>query len=300
MLLLVSLIVFSLIHLTPGDPALTMLGEEATPQSVAALRVKLGLDQPIPVQYARWLGSVLHGDLGRSIRSNQPVSAAILERLPVTLELALLALLVSLAIAMPVGIIAALRRNSFLDTISTVVALLGVSMPSFFLAILLVLLFGVVLRWLPPFGYQPISKGLAGNLLKMAMPACTLGTALAAIVMRQIRSSMLEVLDQDYIRTARAKGARERQVVRLHALKNALIPVVTVVGLQIGGLLGGAILIETIFAMPGVGRLLVDAIFQRDFPVVQGVVLFISVAYLTSNFAVDLIYAYLDPRIHYA
>ena len=298
-LLLVSLIVFSLVHLTPGDPALTMLGEEATPQAVAALRAKLGLDQPIPVQYVKWLAAVLQGDLGRSIRSNQPVTEAIAERLPVTVELAILAIIISLSIAIPAGIIAAMRRNSALDASATVVALLGVSLPNFFLAILLVYLFAVQLRWLPPFGFQPLKAGLWANLKGMILPAITLGTALAAIVTRMMRSSLLEVLDQDYIRTARAKGLTEGRMVRFHALKNALMPVVTVVGLQIGGLLGGAIITEQIFVLPGLGRLLVDAIFQRDFPLIQGVVLFVSFAFLFSNLAVDLAYAYLDPRIRY-
>lgn len=299
-LLLVSVLVFSLIHLIPGDPAVSILGEEATPQAVAALRAKLGLDQPIPVQYAKWLGSVLRGDLGRSIRSNQPVGEAIAERLPVTVELAILSIVISLSIAIPAGIVAAMRRNSVLDAGSTFVALLGVSLPNFFLAILLILVFGVQLQVLPPFGYQPITQGLGGNLQRMILPAITLGTALAAIVTRMMRSSLLEVLDQDYIRTARAKGLREGRIVQAHALKNALMPVVTIVGLQIGGLLGGAIITESIFVLPGIGRLLVDAIFQRDFPLVQGVVLFVSLAFLFSNFAVDMVYAYLDPRIRYS
>ncbi len=299
-LLLVSVLVFSLIHLIPGDPAVSILGEEATPQAVAALRAKLGLDQPIPVQYAKWLGSVLRGDLGRSIRSNQPVSEAIAERLPVTVELAILSIAISLSIAIPAGIVAAMRRNSVLDAGSTFLALLGVSLPNFFLAILLILVFGVQLQVLPPFGYQPITQGLGGNLQRMILPAITLGTALAAIVTRMMRSSLLEVLDQDYIRTARAKGLREGRMIQAHALKNALMPVVTIVGLQIGGLLGGAIITESIFVLPGIGRLLVDAIFQRDFPLVQGVVLFVSLAFLFSNFAVDIVYAYLDPRIRYS
>lgn len=298
-LLLVSMVVFSLLHLTPGDPALSILGEEATPQQVEALRNKLGLNQPIPVQYVKWLGAVLRGDLGRSVRSNQPVSEAIAERLPVTVELALLSMVISLAIAIPAGIISAMRRNSVVDTSATFVALLGVSLPNFFLAILLILIFGVKLGWLPPFGYQPLNMGLAENLRRMILPAITLGTALAAIVTRMMRSSLLEVLDQDYVRTARAKGLSESRMIRAHALKNALMPVVTIVGLQIGGLLGGAIITESIFVLPGIGRLLVDAIFQRDFPLVQGVVLFVSLAFLFSNFAVDLLYAYLDPRIRY-
>lgn len=299
-LFLVSLIVFSLIHLTPGDPVLTMLGEEATPETIAAMRAKLGLDRPLPVQYLSWMGRVLQGDLGRSIRTNQPVSEAIAQRLPVTIELALLSTLVALAIGIPVGILSAVRRNSPLDTGSTTIALLGVALPNFFLAILLIFLFSVKLRWLPPIGYVPLVDDLGANLKRMIMPSLTLGTAVAAVVMRQTRSALLEVLDQDYVRTARAKGLNEARTVRSHALKNALIPVVTVVGLQIGGLLGGAIITETIFSMPGIGRMLIDSIFQRDFPLVQGVVLFTALAFLVTNLLVDLIYAFLDPRIRYS
>lgn len=298
-LFIVSLIVFSLLHLSPGDPAMSMLGEEATPESIAQLRGRLGLDEPLPVQYVKWAGSVLQGDLGRSIRSNQPVREAIIQRLPVTIELALLSVLVSLVIAIPVGIVSAMRRNSPVDTVSTTFALLGVSLPNFFLAILLIFLFSVQLRWLSPIGYTPFIDDPVDNLKRMIMPALTLGTALSAIVMRMTRSSLLEVLDQDYVRTARAKGLREAKVVRVHALKNAMVPVVTVVGLQVGGLLGGAIIVEQIFVLPGIGRLLVDSIFQRDFPMVQGVVLFASLAFLFANLAVDLLYAYLDPRIRY-
>lgn len=299
-LFIVSLIVFSLLHLTPGDPALSMLGEEATPESIAALRGELGLDDPLPVQYVKWAGSVLQGDLGRSIRSNQPVAEAILQRLPITIELAILSVVISMVIAIPIGIIAAMRRNSPLDTASTTVALLGVSLPNFFLAILLIFLFSVRLGWLSPIGYTPFVDDPVDNLKRMIMPAITLGTALSAIVMRMTRSSLLEVLDQDYVRTARAKGLREARVVRVHALKNAMVPVVTVVGLQIGGLLGGTIITETIFVLPGIGRLLVDSIFQRDFPLVQGVVLFAALAFLFTNLAVDLLYAYIDPRIRYS
>ncbi len=299
-LFIVSLIVFSLLHLTPGDPALSMLGEEATPESIAALRGELGLDEPLPVQYVKWASAVLQGDLGRSIRSNQPVSEAILQRLPITIELAILSVVISMIIAIPVGIIAAMRRNSPVDTASTTVALLGVSLPNFFLAILLIFLFSVRLGWLSPIGYTPFVDDPVDNLKRMIMPAITLGTALSAIVMRMTRSSLLEVLDQDYVRTARAKGLREARVVRVHALKNAMVPVVTVVGLQIGGLLGGTIITETIFVLPGIGRLLVDSIFQRDFPLVQGVVLFAALAFLFTNLAVDLLYAYIDPRIRYS
>ncbi|MFN8522040.1 MAG: nickel ABC transporter permease [Chloroflexota bacterium] len=298
-LLLVSVVIFSIIHLTPGDPVVVMLGEEATPQARDALRRELGLDRPLPVQFASWLARVLQGDLGRSIRSNQPVSEAILQRLPVTVELSLLAMVISLAIALPAGIVAAVRRNSGADVASTVFSLLGVSMPNFFLAILLVYVFSLQLRWLPPVGYISPLQGLWGNLSGMIMPALTLGTALAAVIARLTRSSLLEVLGQDYVRTAWAKGLRESAVVQRHAMKNALIPVVTVVGLQLGNLLGSAIVTETIFALPGVGRLVIDSIFQRDLPLVQGVVLYLALIFVLVNLLVDLTYAALDPRIRY-
>ena len=299
-LLLVSVLIFSLIHLTPGDPVLVMLGEEATPEARDALRRQLGFDRPLPIQYGIWLGRVLQGDLGRSIRTNQPVSEAILQRLPVTLELSLLAMLVSLSIALPAGIVAAVRRNSRADLASTVFSLLGVSMPNFFLAVLLIFVLSLQLRWLPPIGYVNPFEDLGGNLKAMVMPALTLGTALAAVVARLTRSTLLEVLQQDYVRTAWAKGLREGVVIQRHAMKNALIPVVTVVGLQLGNLLGSAIVTETIFALPGIGRLVIDSIFQRDFPLVQGVVLYLALMFLLINLVVDLIYAYLDPRIRYS
>ena len=298
-LLLVSVVIFSLIHLTPGDPVTTMLGEEATPESREALRRQLGLDRPLPVQYAAWLGRVLQGDLGRSIRTNQPVSEAILQRLPVTLELSLLAMLIALAIALPTGIIAAARRNSRADIASTIFSLLGVSMPNFLLAVLLIFFLSLQLRWLPPIGYVNPFEDLGANLRAMVMPAITLGTLVAAIVARQTRSSLLEVLGQDYVRTAWAKGLRERVVLQRHALRNSLIPVVTVVGLRLGDLLGNAIVTETIFALPGTGRLVIDSIYQRDFPLVQGVVLYLAMIFLLINLIVDVMYAYLDPRIRY-
>ncbi len=299
-LFLVSLIAFTIIHLTPGDPAMMMLGEEATPDTIAALRHDLGLDRPLPVQYITWLGRVLQGDLGRSIRQHQPVLDAIVQRLPVTIELTFFAMLISLCIAIPTGIVSATRRNSLADVGSTIVSLLGVSMPNFFLAMLLIFAFALHLRLLPPIGYTPISRGLVENLRGMVLPAITLGTAAAAIVSRLTRSTLLEVLSQDYIRTARAKGLSERAVVYGHALRNALIPVVTIVGLQTGALLGGAVITETIFVLPGVGALVVSSIFQRDFPTVQGAVLFLSLLHMFVNLAVDLLYAYLDPRIRLA
>ena len=299
-LLLVSMVIFFLIHLTPGDPVDVMLGEEATVEARDALRRELGLDRPLPLQYALWLGRVVQGDLGRSIRSNQPVSEAILQRLPITLELSALAMLISLTIALPAGIIAAVRRNSNADVASTVFSLIGVSMPNFLLAVLLIYLLSLQLRLLPPLGYVSPTEDLGANLKGMIMPALTLGTALAAVVARLTRSSLLEVLNQDYVRTAWAKGLRERVVIQRHVMKNSLIPVVTVVGLQLGNLLGSAIVTETIFALPGVGRLVIDSIFQRDFPLVQGVVLYLALMFLLINLVVDLMYAYLDPRIRYS
>jgi peptide/nickel transport system permease protein len=298
-LILVSVAIFSLIHLTPGDPVVAMLGEEATPQARDQLRRALGLDQPLPLQYVNWVTHVLSGDLGRSIRTNQPVSQAITERLPITIELAVLALTISLSIALPAGIIAATRRGSLADICSTLFSLLGVSMPGFLLAVFLVYVFSLWLRWLPPIGYIPALQDPVGNIKGMIMPAISLGAFAAAAVARLTRSTLLEVLGQDYIRTGRAKGLNESAVIRRHALKNAMIPVVTVVGLQLGNLLGSAIVTETIFALPGIGRLVVDSIFQRDFPIVQGVVLYLALIFLAVNLMVDLLYAYLDPRIRY-
>jgi peptide/nickel transport system permease protein len=296
-IVILSIGVFLMLHLTPGDPVQIMLGQDADPQAVAALRAELGLDQSLPIQYVRWAGNVLHGDLGRSIRTNQPVTDAIVSRLPVTLELSLVALLISLVIGLPAGMLAAIRRNSSLDLASTGVALVGVSLPSFFLGILLILVFALWLRWVPPSGYTPLIQDPAMNLKQMLMPAIALGAALAGIVARLMRSSLLEVLGADYMRTARAKGLSEPASVIRHGVQNALLPVVTVVGLQVGALLGGAILIETIFALPGIGRLAVDSIFARDFPIVQGVVLFLALVRVLSNLIADLLYGRLDPRI---
>jgi peptide/nickel transport system permease protein len=295
----VSVVVFSLIHLTPGDPVRIMLREEADPATVATLRHQLGLDQPLPLQYLTWLGRAVQGELGRSIRTNQPVMDAIRQRAPVTLSLAMAALLVAIAIGLPAGILAALRRNSVVDVTATLVAICGVSLPSFWLAVLLILVFSLTLGWLPPLGWVSPSRDLGAWVRSLVLPSVTLGVAIAAVLMRMTRASLLEVLELEYVRTARAKGLPERRIVLGHALRNALIPVVTVVGLQAGALLGGAVITETIFALPGVGRLLVDAIFQRDFPIVQGVVLLLAVNFLVVNLLVDLTYAWLDPRIRY-
>jgi len=296
LLFFVSLVVFSFVHVLPGDPAVLFLGEEATPETLAKFRTRLGFDRPLVTQYVEWLGRALRGDLGRSLRTNQPVTEAILQRLPVTLELLGAALAVSLAIAIPAGIVSAVKRNSGVDLASTVFALIGFSLPNFWLGLILIYVFALLLRWLPPSGFAPL-PALADNARSLILPALTLGTALAALITRQLRSGMLEVLRQDYVRTAQAKGLGQRVVVAKHALKNALIAVVTVIGLQIGGLLGNTIITESLFALPGVGRLMIDAVFSRDFFIVQGVVLFLAVGYVLSNLIVDVLYSYLDPRI---
>lgn len=299
---LVSVVIFSITMLMPGDPAMAFLGDAMGQDKVAyeAMRKELGLDQPVPVQYANWLGRALQGDLGRSIRTHETVVEGLGARLPVTLQLTLLALLIALLIAIPVGIISATRPNSLLDTLGTVLAIGGVAIPEFWLGILMIYVFAVWLHWLPSSGYVPLAAGLWPSLQSMIMPAIALGMALNAVTMRQVRASLLEVLQQEYVTVARAKGLSERTVVRAHAVKNALIPVVTVIGLQIGRLFGGAVVVETIFALPGMGRLAADSIFFRDFPMLQGVVLVMAGAVLLFNLLTDMLYAYLDPRIRYA
>ena len=298
-LLVVTLIVFSLILLLPGDPAMALLGENMDPQAYAMVRKELGLDQPVPVQYVKWLSKTLQGDLGRSLHTREPVLTAIAEHLPRTLYLALAAMVVSLSIAIPAGVIAALRRNSILDTAASLTAMVGVAVPNFWLGVMCILLFSVMLRWLPVSGYVGILEDPWASVQHMVLPALTLGTAVAAEVTRMTWSSMLEVLDREYILTARAKGLGEWVVILVHALKNALIPVVTIVGLQIGRLFGGAVVTESIFAVPGLGTLLVSGIFSRDFPIVQAVVLVMALAVLSCNLMVDLLYTWLDPRIRY-
>lgn len=297
LLFFVSLVVFALVHALPGDPAVLFLGEEATPETLAKFRERLGFHRPLVLQYVEWLGRAVQGDLGRSLRTNQPVTDAIVQRLPVTLELMAAALLVSLAVAVPLGIVSAVKQNTGVDVASTAFALVGFSTPNFWLGLILIYVFALVLRWLPPSGFVPLLASVPENLRSLILPSITLGTALAALVTRQLRSGMLEVLRQDYVRTARAKGLSGGAVVGKHALKNALIAVVTVIGLQIGGLLGNTIITETLFALPGVGRLMIDAIFSRDFFIVQGVILFLAVGYIVSNLVVDILYSYLDPRI---
>ena len=300
-LFLVSLVSFSLIFVLPGDPALAILGPDQleNKQLYLALRAQLGLDQPIPIQYLHWLVDLLHGNLGTSIRTHFPVTTLLLQSLGPTVQLSALAMLIALAIALPVGIISAARPGSWADIVGTVGALAGVAVPDFWLGVMLIFVFSLVLRVLPPEGYVSPAKNLGQSLELMILPAFTLGSVLAAVITRQIRSAMLEALQQDYVLTARAKGLRERFVLVRHALRNALIPVLTVIGLQIGHLMGGVVIAETIFAIPGMGRLAVDSIFFRDFPVVQGVVLVMAVAVLVANFITDVLYAVVDPRIRY-
>ena len=298
--LLVSFITFFIIHLVPGDPARVLLGEEATPQLVAALRAQMGLDKPLLVQYLLWLGQAIHGNLGMSIQLQQPVVQAILQRLPVTLELGGASLLFSVVLALPLGVLSATRRNSAADWIVNITGLLGVAIPSFVLGLVVILFFAVILRVFPPGGYVPFAEDPLGNLRDLVLPMVTLGTGAVAVNLRQVRSNMLEVLHQDYIRTARAKGLTERRVNYVHALRNALMPFLTLVGLQAGAILAGTFVVETIFLWPGIGQLAVQSILAKDYPVVQGVVLLSALSYMSINLLVDLGYGVLDPRISYA
>jgi peptide/nickel transport system permease protein len=297
----VSVVVFLVLHLSPGDPAEIMLGSQATQEDLARLRAQLGLDEPLPIQYARWLGHVLQGDLGRSLWTKRPVLREVLDRLGATLVLTASALVLSTLGGIALGIASATRRNSFLDRVSAVVSLFGASMPVFWLGIVLMVAFSLWLGWLPASGmFAPYGGGDMRDLLAhLILPAVTLAAASTAIVARLTRSSMLEVLGQDYVRTARSKGLVERAVVVRHGLWNALMPIVTVVGVQAGYLLGGAVLTETVFAWPGVGTLMVQGILARDFPLVQGCVLVVALTFAVINLGVDLLYAYLDPRIRY-
>jgi peptide/nickel transport system permease protein len=286
----VTLAVFSMLFLVPGDPVKIMLAEfVTTPDQIAQMRAQLHLDEPVLKQYGRFVGSALRGDLGVSIRSRRPVTAEITENIGSTGQLALASMLVAIGLGVPLGLLAALGRNSWLDVAAMVVALLGVAMPSFWLGFLLIFVFSLHLGWLPATG--------GGDLLHLVMPAVALGMIAAAIIARLTRSSMLEVLGQDYVRTARAKGLGSGSVIVRHALRNALIPVVTVFGLQFGNLLAGAVIVETVFSRPGLGRLIVGGILAKDFPLVQGTVLFVAAAYVLINVVVDVAYAYVDPRI---
>ena len=299
-LFLVTLGVFLLIHLVPGDPVEAMLGESQDQIAKETLRKELGFDQPLYVQYVNWLGKVVQGDLGRSIRTHQTVLEDVSHRIRPSLELATFAMVIALALAGPLGTLAATHRNGPLDTFGTSFALFGICMPNFVIALLLIFVFGVTLHWLPISSFtDPFDDPLPG-IKSLTLPAVTLGLALAAVIARTLRSSLIETLSEDYVKTARAKGLDDASVVTQHALKNALIPVVTVLGLQFGTLIGGAVITEYVFALPGVGRLVVDAVFARDYPLVQGVVLLIAVGFIVSNLVVDILYGWLDPRIRYS
>lgn len=304
-LLIVTGVLFVLREATPGDPASVTIGQETDlnkaeyQATLDSLRAKYDLDKPLVVQYVLWVGHAAIGDLGKSYRSNQAVRESIVERLPVTLELGVLSLLLSWMIAIPAGVIAAQNRNKLQDLGANFVGLLGLSLPNIWVAFLLIYVFAVKFQWLPPSGFVPFTDDPVGNLRSMILPVITLGTSGAAVIMRLTRSSLLEVIAQDYMRTARAKGLRERVILWRHGMRNALIPITTVVGLELGGLIGGAFIIEQIFSLPGMGKLAVDAIYARDYPIVQGVLLVSTVTYLFANFAVDMCYGLLDPRIRY-
>lgn len=300
-LLGVSVIVFTMMRLIPGTVVEQLLGQSALvgEETIRALREFFGLDRPWYVQYVDWLGGLLRGDLGMSWRSNRPVLSLILSRLPVTAELALLAVAWSLIIGIPMGVVAALRRGATLDSVIRFASTLGLSVPAFWQGTLLILLFSIYLQWMPSIQWVSIRENVWANLSIIALPALTLGTATAAMISRMTRSTMLDVLGCDYVRTARAKGLREPRVVRHHALRNALIPVITVAGVQMGYILGGIVVVEDVFNLPGIGRLLLDAIFQRDYPVVQGTILVGAALFMGLNFLVDLLYAAIDPRIRY-
>ncbi|MEL6350797.1 MAG: ABC transporter permease [Cyanobacteria bacterium J06627_28] len=320
-LLGISLLVFAFLHLIPGDPAVTMLGDRATPEAVEALRERMGLNQPLPLQYLAFLGNLLSFDLGTSIFTGVPILSEIKLRWPATFELSVVAMLIALIVGIPAGVVAAVKKNSWVDNLTMSGSLLGVSMPVYWLGLLLVYLFAVNLQWLPPSGrigvnvgysFEPITgffifdsiiqgnfSALIDVLAHLILPAITLSTIPLAIIARITRSAMLEVLSQDYIRTARSKGLKELMVIGKHALKNAMLPVVTIVGLEFGTLLGGAILTETIFSWPGIGSWIYGGILQRDYPVVQGGVVFVAFVFVLINLLIDISYAFLDPRIQY-
>ncbi|MBP2549116.1 peptide/nickel transport system permease protein [Neorhizobium galegae] len=296
-LLIISIFVFSLQKLLPGDPILAMAGEERDPAVLELLREKYRLNDPIPVQYVTWIGGVLTGDLGISLRTNQPVTELIAQKLPVTIQLAIMSMIFAFVIGVPMGILAAVKKNTVLDYVASLVALSGLSVPNFWLGIMLILLVSVNLGWLPASGFESIFVDPVRSLQTMIMPSFVLGTALAATLMRHTRSAMLGVLSADYIRTARAKGLSPRDVILSHSFRNALLPVITLTALLFGELLAGAVLTEQIFTIPGFGKLIVDAVFNRDYAVVQGVVMCTAVGFILMNLIADILYVLLNPRL---
>jgi len=296
-LVFVTMLIFGLQQLLPGDPAVVLAGEEQDPQVIAYLREKMHLDEPLPMRYFHWVGGVLQGDLGESIRNQQPVLELVLQKLPVTIELAVLAMLIALLIGIPTGIISAVRQGTAWDFGANAFALWGLSTPNFWLGILMILFFSVELGWLPASGYVPLSEDPVANLKAMLMPAFVLGTNIAAVLMRHTRSAMLQVMSADYVRTARAKGLSRRVVILRHGLRNALTPVITLGALELGTLLSGAVLTEQVFTIPGFGKLIVDAVFNRDYAVVQGVVLVTGTTYILLNLLADIAYVIVNPRL---
>jgi peptide/nickel transport system permease protein len=299
-LLVASMLVFAGVRALPGDPALALAGEDHSQKALTAIRAKYDLDKPVPVQYVNWLGHVVRGDLGTSTRTGLGVGSTIVDRLPVTLELAFLSLLVAIAIGLSLGVVAAVRRGSVSDYLGSTAALVGLSVPHFWLGLMLILIFSIALGVLPASGFVPLAADPIDNLRHMLLPAIVLGTGFAAVIFRQTRAAMLESLSADYVRTARAKGLGERSVVGSHALRNSLLTVVTIVGLQLGLLISGAVVTEQVFVLPGFGKLTLDAVFTRDYPVIEGVVLLTTLGYVLINFAVDLLYSVLNPRIRVA
>lgn len=297
LLLIVSLLVFSLVLLIPGDPAYLLAGEDATPEEVAAIRAEMGLDEPVLVRYAKWLIAVVQGDLGTSLFSDQPVLDVILERLPVTLSLAVAAILIALAISIPAGIVSGTRAGSRVDRVVTVGSSIGLALPNFWLGLMLVLVLAIWNPWFPATGYTPLTESLAGWWRHILLPAFTLGLSASAILTRQLRGAMIEVMQLDYVRTARAKGLPHRKVVAKHALKNAAIPMVTILGLQVNGLLGGTVIVEQIFGLPGIGQLAVASVFTRDLPMIQGVVIMAVFVAVLVNLVVDISYGYFNPKV---
>jgi peptide/nickel transport system permease protein len=298
-MLIVALFVFSLLYIAPGDPAAIIAGDQASPADVERIRASLGLDQPFLVRFGGWLWHVLRGDLGVSIFTNLPVTQMIAQRIEPTVSLMIITLILSLAIAIPMGVIAAWKHGTWIDRLIMVGAVFGFSVPVFVVGYLLAYIFALQLDWLPVQGYTPLARGFGPFLANLVLPAIALGGVYIALIARITRATMLEVLSQDYIRTARAKGVGQRAILFVHALKNAAVPIVTVVGIGVALLIGGAVVTESVFAIPGLGRLVVDAILRRDYPVIQGVVLLFSFTYVLVNLAVDLLYTLFDPRIRY-
>lgn len=298
-LVIVALIIFFLIHLIPGDPSVVMLGADATPEDLQAIRQELNLDKPLPVQFGLWMGNLIKGDFGTSIHTKIPVMQSIQERFPVTLILTTLAMIFSLIIAIPSGVLAAINHNSRNDYLFMLVSILGVSIPGFWLGLMSLLIFSVTLGWFPATGFVPMWEDFFGGLRYMILPSITLGFFMAAVVARMVRSTMLEVLRLEYVIHAKAKGLSQWKVIAKHALKNAFGPTLTTIGIQYGMLLGGAVVTETVFSLPGLGKYLVASIFMRDYPVVQGCILFIAFVCVGINLLVDLLYGYFDPRVKY-